>query len=40
VLGAGTPLWNGVSRRQLRQTDVRVSPYATHITYSLDRDRR
>lgn len=35
VLGAGTPLWNGVARRQLRQSDVRVSPYATHITYAL-----
>lgn len=35
VLGAGTPLWAGVARRQLRQTDVRVSPYATHITYAL-----
>ena len=35
VMGAGTPLWSGVARRQLRQTDVRVSPYATHITYAL-----
>jgi dihydrofolate reductase len=35
VMGAGTPLWAGVTRRQLRQTDVRVSPYATHITYAL-----
>lgn len=35
VMGAGTPLWAGVSRRQLRQTDVRVSPYATHITYAV-----
>jgi dihydrofolate reductase len=35
VMGAGTPLWAGVARRQLRQTDVRVSPYATHITYAL-----
>ncbi len=34
VLGAGTPLWAGVARRQLRQTEVRVSPYATHVTYS------
>jgi dihydrofolate reductase len=34
VMGAGTPLWAGVARRQLRQTDVRVSPYATHITYA------
>ena len=37
VFGGGTPLFDGVGRRQLRQTDVRVSPYATHITYSLDR---
>jgi dihydrofolate reductase len=36
VFGGGTPLFDGVGRRQLRQTDVRVSPYATHITYSLD----
>ncbi len=35
VMGAGTPLWTGVARRQLRQTDVRVSPYASHITYAL-----
>jgi dihydrofolate reductase len=35
VIGAGTPLWAGVTRRQLHQTDVRVSPYATHITYAL-----
>ena len=35
VMGAGTPLWTGVARRQLRQSEVRVSPYATHITYSL-----
>ena len=35
VMGAGTPLWAGVARRQLRQTDVRVSPCATHITYAL-----
>jgi dihydrofolate reductase len=34
VMGVGTPLWAGVARRQLRQTDVRVSPYATHITYA------
>jgi dihydrofolate reductase len=35
VMGAGTPLWAGVARHQLRQSDVRVSPYATHITYTL-----
>jgi dihydrofolate reductase len=41
VMGAGTPLWAGVARRQLRQTEVRVSPYATHITYALtDRDTK
>jgi dihydrofolate reductase len=37
VMGAGTPLWAGVAQRQLRQADVRVSPYATHITYALAR---
>jgi len=36
VFGGGTPLFDGVARRQLRQTAVLVSPYATHITYSLD----
>lgn len=35
VMGSGTPLWAGVARRQLTQTDVRVSPFATHITYAL-----
>ena len=35
VMGAGTPLWAGVARRQLRHTDVRVLRYATHITYAL-----
>jgi dihydrofolate reductase len=35
IMGAGTPLWAGVARRQLRQTDVLTSPYATHITYAL-----
>jgi dihydrofolate reductase len=40
VMGAGTPLWAGVARRQLRQTDVRVSPYATHITYALTASER
>jgi dihydrofolate reductase len=39
VMGAGTPLWTGVARRQMRQVDVRVSPYATHITYALDGER-
>ena len=37
VMGAGTPLWNGVARRELRQAEVLVSPYATHITYALAR---
>jgi dihydrofolate reductase len=36
VFGGGTPLFDGVGRRQLCQTDVHVSPYATHITCSLD----
>ena len=36
VFGGGTPLFDGVGRRQLGQIDVRVSPHATHITYSLD----
>ena len=36
VFGGGTPLFDGVGRRQLRQTDARVSPDATHITYSPD----
>lgn len=35
IMGAGTPLWVDVARRQLRQADVGVSPYATHITYAL-----
>ena len=35
VFGDGTPLWTGVGRHRLRQTDVRVSPHATHITYEL-----
>jgi dihydrofolate reductase len=37
VMGAGTPLWSGVARRELRQAEVLVSPYATHITYALAR---
>jgi dihydrofolate reductase len=36
LLGAGTPLFDGPSPRQLRQTHVRVSPHATHLTYRLD----
>jgi dihydrofolate reductase len=36
VLGAGTPLWLGNAPRQLRQTHVRVSAHATHLTYRVD----
>jgi len=35
VLGAGTPLFVGAARRELRQRGVRVSPYATHLTYDV-----
>ncbi len=35
VLGAGTPLFEGAARRQLRQREVRVSTYATHLTYEV-----
>lgn len=35
VLGAGTPLFDGVSRRPLRQVDVVVTPRATHVTYGV-----
>jgi dihydrofolate reductase len=35
VLGDGTPLFHGVGRIEMRQTDVRVSPHATHLTYDL-----
>jgi dihydrofolate reductase len=35
VLGAGTPLFAGGSRRELRQVSVRPSSTATHITYTL-----
>ena len=35
VLGAGTPLFAGAARRELRQRDVRVSPFATHLTYDV-----
>jgi dihydrofolate reductase len=35
VLGSGTPLLTGCQRRQLIQRDVRVSPTATHLTYTL-----
>jgi dihydrofolate reductase len=38
VLGGGSALFAGRPqvRRQLRQTLVRVSPYATHLTYQLE----
>jgi len=35
VLGAGTPLFAGAARRELRHRDVRVSPNATHLTYDV-----
>ena len=35
VLGNGTPLFHGVGRIEMRQTDVQVSPHATHLTYEL-----
>jgi dihydrofolate reductase len=37
VLGAGTPLFRSVDRTEMRQTDVQVSPFATHLTYEIDR---
>jgi dihydrofolate reductase len=35
VLGAGTPLFHGAGRIEMRQADVQVSTTATHITYDL-----
>ena len=35
VLAAGTPLFAGATRRELRQREVRVSPHATHLTYDV-----
>jgi dihydrofolate reductase len=35
VLGSGTPLLIDCRQRRLRQRDVRVSPAATHLTYTL-----
>lgn len=35
VLGGGTPLFEGASRRQLTQREVLVSPLATHLTYDV-----
>ena len=36
VLGAGTPLFQGASRRQLVQRSVRVSRNATHLIYDVE----
>jgi dihydrofolate reductase len=36
VLGDGTPLFDDINRIEMRQTDVQISPYATHLTYALD----
>jgi dihydrofolate reductase len=36
VLGSGTPLFTGSSRRQLVQRSVRFSTTATHLTYSIE----
>ncbi|HEX5587222.1 MAG TPA: dihydrofolate reductase family protein [Acidimicrobiia bacterium] len=36
VLGAGTPLFGGAHRHQLKQRSVLVSSTATHLTYTLD----
>lgn len=33
VLGEGTPLFTTTARAELRQTDVRTSANATHLTY-------
>lgn len=35
LLGAGTPLFEGCSRRELVQRDVTVSSRATHLTYEV-----
>jgi dihydrofolate reductase len=35
LLGGGTPLFEGVGRRQLVQKSVRVSSTATHLTYAI-----
>jgi dihydrofolate reductase len=35
VLGAGTPLFHGASRRELLQRSVRVSRNATHLIYEV-----
>jgi dihydrofolate reductase len=36
VVGDGVPLFRGLSLRQFRQSDVRVSRNANHVTYALD----
>jgi len=36
VLGAGTPMFDGVGRHRLTQTSVEVSPVCTHLTYRVD----
>jgi dihydrofolate reductase len=35
VLGDGTPLFTGVTRIEMLQTDVQISPHAIHLTYEL-----
>jgi riboflavin biosynthesis pyrimidine reductase len=35
LLGAGTKLFDGSPRRELKQTEVRISPHATHLRYEL-----
>ena len=35
ILGAGTPLFDGVGRHRLIQTSVEVSPVCTHLTHRL-----
>ena len=37
VLGAGTPLFDGVGRHRLVQASVEVSPVCTHTTYRVAR---
>jgi dihydrofolate reductase len=38
VLGAGTPLFDGIGRHRLTQTSVEVSPVCTHLTYRVASD--
>jgi len=35
LLGAGTKLFDGSPRRELKQTEVRISPHAIHLRYEL-----